>query len=124
MEPSQFIPFGQVDDAYDKLHADLEFAYKRAKVLADILNIPIHESAEVTGTILGLVRGKVERLSKLADEYEKLEALYNTLLCFALRDGGQHLQERGRAKAHQDAIVNICKWRGAWDELTLRGINK
>lgn len=69
MKPSQLIPFGQVDDAYDKLHAEheelkqnLEFAYKRAKVLADMLGIPIHESPEVTGTILGLVRSSVELL--------------------------------------------------------------
>ena len=62
MKPSQFIPFGKVDEAYDELHANLEFAYKRAKVLADTLGISIHESPEVTGTILGLVRGGVERL--------------------------------------------------------------
>jgi hypothetical protein len=44
------------------VNEDLEFAYKRAKVLADLLEIPVHESPEVTGTILGLVRGSVERL--------------------------------------------------------------
>jgi len=47
-----------------EVEADLDFAYKRAKVLADMLEIPVHESPEVTGTILGLVRGKVERMSK------------------------------------------------------------
>lgn len=46
----------------DELSRDLEFAYKRSKVLADLLEIPVHESPEVTGTILGLVRGSVERL--------------------------------------------------------------
>jgi len=51
-----------------EVEADLDFAYKRAKVLADMLEIPVHESAEVTGTILGLVRGKVERLSKQNSE--------------------------------------------------------
>lgn len=50
------------------MEANLEFAYKRAKVLADMLEIPVHESAEVTGTILGMVRGKVERLSKQNSE--------------------------------------------------------
>lgn len=45
-----------------EVEADLDFAYKRAKVLADMLGIPVHESPEVTGTILGLVRGSVERL--------------------------------------------------------------
>jgi len=44
------------------IDADLEFAYKRSKVLADMLEIPVHESPEVTGTILGLVRRSVERL--------------------------------------------------------------
>ena len=48
----------------DELKENLEFAYKRSKVLADLLDIPIHEAPEVTGTILGLVRGKVERLLK------------------------------------------------------------
>jgi len=62
LKPSQLISRAEIDAAYDKLHADLEFAYKRAKVLADMLNIPVHESLEVTGTILGLVRGSVERL--------------------------------------------------------------
>ena len=63
MKPSQLIPFGKVDAAFDDIHADMEFAYKRAKVLADMLEIPVHESPEVTGTILGLVRGKVEKLT-------------------------------------------------------------
>ena len=43
-------------------NADLAFAYKRAKVLADMTGVPVHESPGVTGTILGLVRGGVERL--------------------------------------------------------------
>jgi len=41
---------------------DLEFAFKRAMVLANMLNIPVHESPAVTGTILGMVRRKVEEL--------------------------------------------------------------
>lgn len=52
------------------VNEDLEFAYKRSKVLADLLGIPVHESPEVTGTILGLVRGSVERLQKKVDELE------------------------------------------------------
>jgi hypothetical protein len=78
LKPSQLIPFGQVDDAYDKLHADLEFAYKRAKVLADILNIPVHESPEVTGTILGLVRGSVERIKSY------FQAVDDALTCWEM----------------------------------------
>lgn len=53
-----------------EVEADLDFAYKRAKVLADMLKIPVHESPEVTGTILGLVRGSVERLQKRIAELE------------------------------------------------------
>jgi hypothetical protein len=53
-----------------EVEADLEFAYKRAKVLADMLKIPVHESPEFTGTILGLVRGSVERLQKRVAELE------------------------------------------------------
>lgn len=41
---------------------DLEFAYRRSKVLADKCGIPVHESPEVTGTILGLVRGYLDRV--------------------------------------------------------------
>lgn len=52
------------------VNADLEFAYKRSKVLADMLGIPVHESPEVTGTILGLVRGSVERLQRRNAEIE------------------------------------------------------
>lgn len=87
LKPSQFIPFGKVDDAYDKLHAEneelkhnLEFAYKRAKVLADMLNIPIHESPEVTGTILGLVRGSVERLQGHVKKLQEENAYVNDML--------------------------------------------
>lgn len=54
-----------------EVEADLEFAYKRAKVLADMLKIPVHESPEVTGTILGLVRGSVERLIAERDLMER-----------------------------------------------------
>lgn len=46
------------------------FAYKRSKVLADLLDITVHESPEVTGTILGLVRGSVERLQARVTELE------------------------------------------------------
>lgn len=52
---------GQLDEL-EALRHNLEFAYKRAKALADMLGIPVHESPEVTGTILGLVRSKVETL--------------------------------------------------------------
>jgi hypothetical protein len=62
LKPSQLISRANIDDAYDEIHGDMEFAYKRAKVLADMLGIPVHEHPEVTGTILGLVRGSVERL--------------------------------------------------------------
>jgi hypothetical protein len=88
LKPSQFIPFGQVDDAYDKLHAEseelkrnLEFAYKRAKVLADLLGIPIHESPEVTGTILGLVRGSVERLVTENERLQKRDGNAVIIIC-------------------------------------------
>lgn len=61
------------------VNADLEFAYKRAKVLADLLEIPVHESTEVTGTILGLVRGSVERViaerKKFQDGLEEIVAV-------------------------------------------------
>jgi len=60
-----------------QLKQDLEFAYKRSKVLADLLEIPVHESPEVTGTILGLVRGKVERLQETLARF----AYYDTLAC-------------------------------------------
>ena len=50
---------------------ELEFAYKRAKVLADMFGIPVHESEDVTGTILGLVRGAVERSNKKLEAAEK-----------------------------------------------------
>lgn len=53
------------------VNADLEFAYKRSKVLADMLEIPVHESPKVTGTILGLVRGSVERLIAERDLFKK-----------------------------------------------------
>lgn len=56
---------------------DLDFTYKRAKVLADMLKIPVHESPEVTGTILGLVRGSVERLQSRIAELES--AIVKTL---------------------------------------------
>lgn len=62
MKPSQLISRANIDAAFDEIHADMDFAYKRAKVLADMLEIPVHEHPEVTGTILGLVRGSVERL--------------------------------------------------------------
>lgn len=69
MKPSQLISRDRIDSAYDELHAeaaylrsDLEFAYKRSKVLADILGIRVQESPGVTGTILGLVRRSIERL--------------------------------------------------------------
>lgn len=57
----EYVLDGQLEELED-LRRNLEFAYKRAKVLADLLGIPVHESSEVTGTILGLVRGKVEKL--------------------------------------------------------------
>jgi len=57
--------------AVERRDTDLEFAYKRAKVLADLLGIPVHESPEVTGTILGLVRGSVERMIAERDLFKK-----------------------------------------------------
>lgn len=60
-------------DVKRELQSDLEFAYKRSKVLADLLNIPVHESPEVTGTILGLVRGSLERL--IAERKTMAEAI-------------------------------------------------
>lgn len=71
MKPSQLISRANIDDAYDEIHADMDFAYKRAKVLADMLEIPVHEHPEVTGTILGLVRWKVERLSEQNAEMQR-----------------------------------------------------
>lgn len=77
MKPSQFIPFGQVDEAYDKLHAEheevkrnLEFAFKRTMVLVRMLGLAdaVVESPAVTGTILGMVRRKVEQLKKFEME--------------------------------------------------------
>lgn len=62
----------QLRDRCADLEYDLEFAYKRSKVLADLLEIPVHESPGVTGTILGLVRGKVERLLKQLEAARKL----------------------------------------------------
>jgi hypothetical protein len=53
------------------VNEDLEFAYKRSKVLADMLGIPVHESPEVTGTILGMVRGSVEKLIAERDLFKK-----------------------------------------------------
>ena len=41
---------------------NLEFAFNRAMVLANMLDIPVHESPAVTGTILGMVQRKVEEL--------------------------------------------------------------
>lgn len=57
--------------AIERRDTDLEFAYKRVKVLADLLGIPVHESLEVTGTILGLARGNVERLIAERDLFKK-----------------------------------------------------
>lgn len=105
MKPTQLIPFGQVDDAYDKLHAEhsllkkeheltlleleqtkdaytfraeeleetsrnLEFAFKRTMVLVKMLGLSdaVLESPAVTGTLLGMVRRKVEQLKKFEME--------------------------------------------------------
>ena len=77
MKPSQLIPFGQVDAAYDKLHDEheevkrnLEFAFKRTMVLVRMLGLEdaVVESPAVTGTILGMVRQKVEQLKKFEME--------------------------------------------------------
>lgn len=55
MQPSQLIARDKIDGAYDELHVgvealkgDLEFAYKRAKVLADMLGISVQESPRLT----------------------------------------------------------------------------
>lgn len=60
------------------VNEDLEFAYKRSKVLADLLDIPVHESSEVTGTILGLVRGKVERLQETLHKFAYFDEFSKT----------------------------------------------
>lgn len=60
-EMLEYVLDGKLEDL-EELRRNLEFAYKRAKVLADMLGIPVHESPEVTGTILGLIRSKVETL--------------------------------------------------------------
>lgn len=62
------------------VNADLEFAYKRAKVLADLLEIPVHESAEVTGTILGMVRRSVESLQDHVKKLQEENAYVNDML--------------------------------------------
>lgn len=80
MKPSQFISRADIDDEYDKLHAGLGFAYKRAKVLADMLEIPIHESPEVTGTILGLVRGSLEKLQSRCEKLREENIYVNDML--------------------------------------------
>ena len=54
----------------EEVEKDLEFAFKRSMVLANMLKIPVHESPKVTGTILGLVRGAVERLQSRIAELE------------------------------------------------------
>ena len=62
------------------VNEDLKFAYKRSKVLADLLGIPVHESPEVTGTVLGLVRRNIESLQDHVKKLQEENAYVNDML--------------------------------------------
>lgn len=51
------------------------------------------------------------------DRIEKVTKQLDTLLCYIHRDGGQYLEEHGRDKAYEDAILIICEWRDSKDIL-------
>ena len=54
-----------------ELKNSLEFAFKRSMVLADIFGVPVHESPEATGTILGLIRRHTEQLRDQVNRYKQ-----------------------------------------------------
>lgn len=66
------------------VNADLEFAHKRAMVIAKMVGACGHESPEVTGTILGNVRRNVEEMqNRLASQHEELRRVAEFANCMA-----------------------------------------
>ena len=63
-----------------ELTTNLEFAFKRAMVLADMFELPVHQSPAVTGTILGVIRRHAEQLRDQVNRYR--QALITIQACY------------------------------------------
>ena len=113
------LPFDLIDrllTALEESEKDLDFAYKRAKVLADMLKIPIVDSPEVTGTILGMVRVSVERLidqketiTTLEQKVQELEEENNKFTTINMENIGfqKRLIAQGRREAAEEIMWMI-----------------